>query len=73
MEKIAIGSDHAGFELKEKIKKILEGMNLGWEDMGTKSTDSCDYPIMRALLPMRCLRIRSNAALSAAVLGSEFR
>ena len=44
MEKIAIGSDHAGFELKEKIKNILEGMNLGWEDMGTKSTDSCDYP-----------------------------
>ena len=44
MEKIAIGSDHAGFELKEKIKTILEGMNLGWEDMGTKSTDSCDYP-----------------------------
>ncbi|MBS1956799.1 MAG: ribose 5-phosphate isomerase B [Cyanobacteria bacterium SZAS-4] len=44
MEKIAIGSDHAGFELKEKIKKILEGMHFGWEDMGTKSTDSCDYP-----------------------------
>ncbi len=44
MEKIAIGSDHAGFELKEKIKKILEGMNLVWQDMGTNSTDSCDYP-----------------------------
>lgn len=44
MEKIAIGSDHAGFELKEKIKKILEGMNVGWEDMGTNSADSCDYP-----------------------------
>lgn len=44
MEKLAIGSDHAGFELKEKIKKILEGMGLGWEDMGTNSTDSCDYP-----------------------------
>jgi ribose 5-phosphate isomerase B len=44
MEKIAIGSDHAGFELKEKIKSILEGMGLGWEDLGTNSTDSCDYP-----------------------------
>ncbi|MBS2000451.1 MAG: ribose 5-phosphate isomerase B [Cyanobacteria bacterium SZAS LIN-5] len=44
MEKLAIGSDHAGFELKEKIKSILEGMGLGWEDMGTNSTDSCDYP-----------------------------
>lgn len=44
MEKIALGSDHAGFELKEKIKTILEKMNLGWNDMGTKSTESCDYP-----------------------------
>jgi ribose 5-phosphate isomerase B len=44
MTKIALGSDHAGFELKEKIKKILESMDLAWEDLGTNSADSCDYP-----------------------------
>jgi ribose 5-phosphate isomerase B len=44
MEKIALGSDHAGFELKEKIKKILESLDLAWEDLGTNSEDSCDYP-----------------------------
>lgn len=42
--KIAIGSDHAGFEVKEKIKKQLEEMNLEVEDLGTTSTDSVDYP-----------------------------
>ena len=42
--KIAIGADHAGFEVKEKIKQQLEEMNLEVEDLGTVSTDSVDYP-----------------------------
>jgi ribose 5-phosphate isomerase B len=42
--KIAIGSDHAGFEVKEKIKRQLEEMNLEVEDLGTTSADSVDYP-----------------------------
>ena len=41
---VAIGSDHAGFEYKEAIKKHLE--LAGWQvrDFGTLSTDSVDYP-----------------------------
>jgi ribose 5-phosphate isomerase B len=42
--KIAIGADHAGFEVKEKIKKQLMEMNLEVEDLGTNSLDSVDYP-----------------------------
>lgn len=42
--KIAIGSDHAGFELKEKIKDILKEKNLGYKDYGPFSIDSVDYP-----------------------------
>ena len=42
--KVAIGADHAGFEVKEKIKKQLEEMNLEVEDLGTNSNDSVDYP-----------------------------
>lgn len=42
--KIAIGADHAGFEIKEKIKKQLEEMNLEVEDLGTNSLESVDYP-----------------------------
>jgi ribose 5-phosphate isomerase B len=41
---IAIGSDHAGFQYKEKIKKLLESMNVAFRDMGTDSPESTDYP-----------------------------
>jgi len=42
--KIAIGADHAGFEVKEQIKKQLAEMNLEVEDFGTNSAESVDYP-----------------------------
>ena len=42
--KIAIGSDHAGFEAKEKVKKTLEELGVQYEDLGTYSGDSVDYP-----------------------------
>lgn len=42
--KIALGSDHAGFELKEKIKQKLTSQGITVDDRGTNSTASCDYP-----------------------------
>ena len=42
--KIAIGTDHAGFELKEKLKAELERLGHEVVDVGTHSTDSVDYP-----------------------------
>lgn len=42
---IAIGSDHGGYELKEKVKKHLEAMNLEVKDVGCYSLDSVDYPV----------------------------
>lgn len=41
---IYLGSDHGGFELKEKIKKHLESKKMAFEDLGTHSKESCDYP-----------------------------
>jgi ribose 5-phosphate isomerase B len=41
---IAIGSDHAGFELKELLKSQLELVGDEVIDFGTDSTESCDYP-----------------------------
>jgi ribose 5-phosphate isomerase B len=41
--KIAIGSDHAGFELKEDIKRILQERNETIIDMGTTGLESVDY------------------------------
>ena len=42
--KIAIASDHAGFQAKTEIISFLNGMGYETADFGTFSTDSCDYP-----------------------------
>ena len=42
--KIAIGADHAGFELKEKLKQHLVKRGYNVDDKGTVSTESVDYP-----------------------------
>ncbi len=42
--KIAIGSDHAGYDLKETLKPIIQQMGHEIQDFGTHSTDSTDYP-----------------------------
>ena len=42
--KLAIGSDHGGFRLKEAIKTYLLDYNYEVTDFGTESEDSCDYP-----------------------------
>lgn len=41
---IAMGADHGGFRLKEKIKKYLEKAGYIVKDYGTYSLESCDYP-----------------------------
>lgn len=41
---IAFCSDHAGYELKEIIKKHVEAAGYSVTDFGTHSTESCDYP-----------------------------
>lgn len=43
---IAIGSDHAGFPLKEELRQFLAQKGIACQDFGTYSTDSCDYPDM---------------------------
>ncbi|HLT58590.1 MAG: ribose 5-phosphate isomerase B [Limnochordales bacterium] len=42
--RIAIGSDHAGFDLKSELIAYLEGAGHTVEDMGTSGRASCDYP-----------------------------
>ncbi len=49
-KKIAIGADHAGFELKEKIKENLKELGYEIVDFGTNSTDSVDYPLIAKAL-----------------------
>jgi ribose 5-phosphate isomerase B len=43
-KKVIIGSDHAGFEVKEYIKSLLQRDGVLFDDCGTSTTESCDYP-----------------------------
>ncbi len=43
--KVALGSDHGGFAMKEHIKKHLEERGIEIKDFGCNDLSSCDYPI----------------------------
>ena len=44
--KIAIGSDHGGYELKSKLIEYLKEEKYKIDDLGTHSKESCDYPLI---------------------------
>ena len=41
---VGLASDHAGFALKQYVKKYLDERNIPYKDYGTFTEDSCDYP-----------------------------
>lgn len=43
-KKVAMCSDHAGYELKSILQGYLESQGIEYVDFGTNSPDSCDYP-----------------------------
>lgn len=43
---LAIGSDHAGYELKQAVKKYLEEKNISFRDFGSFDGESCDYALI---------------------------
>ncbi len=43
--KIAIGSDHAGYQYKDEIREFLEGLGHSVTDFGTHSEEPVDYPL----------------------------
>lgn len=42
---IAIGSDHGGYKLKQRVIGYLKERDISYEDMGCHSEESCDYPV----------------------------
>ena len=50
LNKIFLSSDHAGFELKEKVKSFLIDNNFEYEDLGCSSLEPVDYPDYAKLL-----------------------
>lgn len=56
---IVIASDHAGYSLKELVKKHLEEKKIEYIDLGTNSTESVDYPEFAHRL---CVEIQEGRA-----------
>jgi ribose 5-phosphate isomerase B len=51
--KVALGADHAGFALKAEIARYLTGREIPFEDFGTTSAESVDYPDFAIEVAMR--------------------
>ena len=66
--RIAIGADHAGFPVKEIIRKYLEGAGYPVDDQGTSSEESVDYPDYGKAIGDRVASKQSD--LGIAVCGS---
>jgi ribose 5-phosphate isomerase B len=66
--RIAIGSDHAGFPVKEAIRKYLEAAGYAIDDQGTSSEESVDYPDYGKAVGERVAA--KHADLGIAVCGS---
>lgn len=66
--RIAIGSDHAGFLVKETIRKYLESAGYSVSDLGTSSEESVDYPDFGKAIG-ECV-VSNQADLGIAVCGS---
>jgi ribose 5-phosphate isomerase B len=58
--RIAIGADHAGFSLKERLKSHLERAGHEIVDVGTDSAESCDYPDFAAAVAERVASGRAD-------------
>jgi ribose 5-phosphate isomerase B len=41
---LVVAADHAGFELKERLKQALDRLGIPYEDLGTHSAEAVDYP-----------------------------
>ena len=41
---VALGADHAGFQLKDSLKRVLDELGVTYKDFGTTTAASVDYP-----------------------------
>lgn len=68
MTRIAIGSDHAGYDLKQHLVNLLQGQGHTVDDHGTDSTESVDYPEFCAAVGRT---VRDGSADLGIVLGGS--
>jgi ribose 5-phosphate isomerase B len=76
---LALGSDHAGYELKEAIKTFLEAREIPFKDFGCFNTDSVDYPdfaadVARSIQKGECLQgvLCCGSGVGVAIAANRF-
>ncbi len=67
MKEIVFASDHAALDLKENLKNFVEEQGFKVEDVGTHSTESCDYPLFAQKL---CRRVLENNGKGILICGT---
>jgi ribose 5-phosphate isomerase B len=61
--RVALGSDHAGFELKRQLAAYLRELGHGVVDMGTHSTEPVDYPDVAESVAMALVDSRADRGI----------
>lgn len=63
MSKVILGSDHAGFQMKEAIKKYLDKLGMKYEDLSTAYVDGDDFPETAQKVSLRVVRDKAQGIL----------
>jgi len=61
--RVIIASDHAGLRLKEKVKKYLKRKKIEYEDLGTESFTSVDYPDFALKVAEKVIKNKSTRGI----------
>ncbi len=64
---IFIGSDHGGYDMKESIKLFLKESGIEFEDLGSYSQESCDYPDIAKKV---ALSVKEHSSMGILICGS---
>jgi ribose 5-phosphate isomerase B len=70
--RVALGSDHGGYEMKEDLARFLRAKGFAVEDCGTHGPESCDYPDFARAVATRVSdgRCQAGIVIDGAGIGS---
>ncbi len=68
--KLFLGSDHAGYKLKEEIKTFLDKKKIPYEDLGTNSPQKCDYPLYAKKVANKVIKDKTKKSKGILICGT---